>query len=464
MSKQKRKYTSKACDFCKGRHIKCDGEQPCFQCVKKKLSSTCHYSAGKKRGPKARKRRADCSLESASCSVSETYSISQSCASSEIRSSHELSTSSELSSGFTSSHEGVRETDGLVVSALSYFNSNMTQYYPHGFVFNSQVAVDFIAHLQKSGMTTLPIDTTFHYSVMLAHGFLLIGNNELSDWISNTAQSSFREIVIADADDVEDFNFSKLADDIASSICLLIDYQILRGRYKLARRYIKEAYNFLDQYEENIKPEKLIRIFSYLSGSAYSTSDMNHWVKRAKEITYKPTVIDLVFLCFFHCSPGILRDDSTNLFPEWIVFPENPDQANSALVVHYQQMIDGLQNAENALREMMDLSNSTLDECSNVCNLIINGCRSIVYALWGNHTLAFDFASKALEFAEYSVCYTVLGPLAIAYSLKVLLGLKCYGQIESKIRLLDVYSNSYPCISTVSSELRTAINTQCVTI
>lgn len=47
------KYTTQACDFCKQRHLRCNGEIPCQQCLKRNQS--CQFTqVNYKRGPKPR--------------------------------------------------------------------------------------------------------------------------------------------------------------------------------------------------------------------------------------------------------------------------------------------------------------------------------------------------------------------------------------------------------------------------
>src|SRR2546430_2510876 len=48
------RYITHACDFCKQRHLRCDGTQPCMQCLNRRV--TCEYSKRNvKRGPKPKK-------------------------------------------------------------------------------------------------------------------------------------------------------------------------------------------------------------------------------------------------------------------------------------------------------------------------------------------------------------------------------------------------------------------------
>jgi len=47
---QRRRYTSRACAFCRSLHKKCDGGQPCVRCEQRKQE--CIYQKHKKRGPK----------------------------------------------------------------------------------------------------------------------------------------------------------------------------------------------------------------------------------------------------------------------------------------------------------------------------------------------------------------------------------------------------------------------------
>jgi hypothetical protein len=50
------RYTTRACDFCKARHLRCDGQDICFQC--KKRNQLCNYTQKNvKRGPKPKKKK-----------------------------------------------------------------------------------------------------------------------------------------------------------------------------------------------------------------------------------------------------------------------------------------------------------------------------------------------------------------------------------------------------------------------
>jgi hypothetical protein len=47
---EKKKRITRACDLCRKRHLRCDGENICYQCVSR--GTTCTYSPMKRRGPK----------------------------------------------------------------------------------------------------------------------------------------------------------------------------------------------------------------------------------------------------------------------------------------------------------------------------------------------------------------------------------------------------------------------------
>ncbi|KAH8725488.1 hypothetical protein GQ44DRAFT_615679 [Phaeosphaeriaceae sp. PMI808] len=48
--RRKRDRVTAACDLCKRRKVKCDGEQPCAYCKKKNRAATCHFTIAKERG------------------------------------------------------------------------------------------------------------------------------------------------------------------------------------------------------------------------------------------------------------------------------------------------------------------------------------------------------------------------------------------------------------------------------
>ena len=45
--------SSQACSFCKKRHLKCDGKQPCSQCISRNMD--CVFGSTAKRGRKTNK-------------------------------------------------------------------------------------------------------------------------------------------------------------------------------------------------------------------------------------------------------------------------------------------------------------------------------------------------------------------------------------------------------------------------
>jgi len=60
---KRRKYSTRACVFCRNRHKKCDGGQPCMACDQRKQE--CLYpEQQKKRGPKPRSSKTTCSQRS----------------------------------------------------------------------------------------------------------------------------------------------------------------------------------------------------------------------------------------------------------------------------------------------------------------------------------------------------------------------------------------------------------------
>ena len=56
--KRKRKHNV-ACLQCRKGHLKCDGVQPCANCVKRKKTDECMFVTPRKRGPKSRELRAE---------------------------------------------------------------------------------------------------------------------------------------------------------------------------------------------------------------------------------------------------------------------------------------------------------------------------------------------------------------------------------------------------------------------
>lgn len=47
----------RACSICRAQHLKCSGESPCQQCLKKGTEDQCTFTAPQKRGPKSKELR-----------------------------------------------------------------------------------------------------------------------------------------------------------------------------------------------------------------------------------------------------------------------------------------------------------------------------------------------------------------------------------------------------------------------
>jgi len=295
------------------------------------------------------------------------------------------------------------------------------------------------------------------YSVSLAHGFRMTGQESSAVQFKNFAFAIYREIFSSELFQIG--RYDETPPRVVSSLCLLIDLLIQEGDFKKARRIILDAFEVLDSHIELIHPMITHRVYSFMAGFSRNKSDLSHWVDNANGLSLESsTPINRVFLSFFQCSPGLLRSEGDILFPDSLNFPNSRNIGDHFEVMYYQQMITELLHTEELVVSYTEqhFADPLISEYANCCYVVIHGCRAIAYAQSGNANNAYLYANKTFEFASLlkgDIVFQLI-PISIAYALKVLLSLGSFPVFEEGMRFLDVYSNCYPIVRSAIKSLK----------
>jgi len=300
------------------------------------------------------------------------------------------------------------------------------------------------------------VSNCFMYSVVLAHGFRLIGNSNYSFKFTKLAYATYKKNFFSDTDEM-----IPISDVYISSLCLLIDLEMQIGEFVNARRCVLQLFNTFDSCSDEIHPMLSHRVYAYMAGISRNKSDLHHWVENANNLSIEScTPINRVFLSFFHCSPGLLRSKNGKLFSEDLKFPENRNKIETSAIFHYQEMITELMTTEEVVMQYKNanLGNDMVTEYANACLTVVYGCRAIVFAMSGNRNNAYICASRTLEITSALGGHVMfqLVPISIAYALKVLLHIGYHPMFEEGMEYLNQCSNCYPNVDSFIMHLRSS--------
>eukprot|EP01129_Flabellula_baltica_P002444 TRINITY_DN12258_c0_g1_i1.p1 TRINITY_DN12258_c0_g1~~TRINITY_DN12258_c0_g1_i1.p1 ORF type:complete len:480 (-),score=92.58 TRINITY_DN12258_c0_g1_i1:108-1511(-) len=440
-------YASQACDTCRKKHVRCDGNKPCFQCEKR--GDQCAYTFKKvKRGPKPKK------LKSEDC-VSETSSES-----SYVQNHGDVYGSLQRppTMGVYGSEDLRQLKTEHIVEALYGFQYRVSSFHPNRFMLDAGIAVDFSGSLITNYVSLLGVDKKLIYSVVIAHGLRMIGQERAAVVFARHADMFYKEMFHADMSEYETIT-AGTEDQIISALCLLIDFKLQQGEFKSARKCALEAYSLLDSNVDKVPQLLAHRVYSYMAGLSRSKSDISHWIGNACRLGVEVAIpINRVFMSFFHASSGILRENRNNLFSDSINFPTDKFQLSEIDSVHFQEIITQLCDTEEYINQYYAAHSGEqiVEEYTNCCLLVVYACRALIFAQTGSPEKAYLCATKTFQYggALKGEIVFLLMPLALTYALKVLLALGDFDNFEDGMRYLEVYSNCYPIVERAIKELR----------
>jgi hypothetical protein len=471
VSKKKRtKYTTRACDYCKQRHLKCNGDIPCAQCSKRQIN--CAYTQKNvKRGPKPKKSVED-SLRMndkvmVDAETSEKFKI-------ELERYKALLQEWEhkyfelLKSNQPKSSVAIPDLGkDLIVQVYQIYVDKMFPVFPHQFKTSSALCFQVIKKLSMNSFI-LELGDTIQYLVhciIFAHGLRLNGNPDLSNLFILKAESYIQYLFNNPKFiEIPSHFLSAFANDIISCLYLFSYYKVQSGEFDVARQTLYYAYNILNMYVNEVNPCISHRIYANMAGMARSTIDMTHWIDNAHLLGMEAnTPINRVYSSLLFCSPSLLRDPKNKPLPSNIYVPDVQNLSQEDLMLYQRMLIEFDETEEIIMKTEGNCeSNPILNDYINSFKMIIYGCRALVLTQCACIDQAIVCAESSIKFAcslkkQASFFSMALG---LSYALLVC---KCIGNNEllnMGFPILESYKDMYPLIKDVIIILQEKDETQ----
>eukprot|EP01130_Rhizamoeba_saxonica_P001423 TRINITY_DN11283_c0_g1_i1.p1 TRINITY_DN11283_c0_g1~~TRINITY_DN11283_c0_g1_i1.p1 ORF type:complete len:601 (-),score=60.54 TRINITY_DN11283_c0_g1_i1:52-1854(-) len=413
MSKPKKRtrsrYTSQACDFCKHRHLKCDGASPCAQCSKRKRECT-FTKRNVKRGPKpANMKREPKPVKKPpkiktppkiehfeqpqivpqpiQMATPMNQHIPDKLRTPEIyhpipvkiqnRNNEKIDSVRFLESEISKVRYLLAESDqkyeelyrvqssminiripsplklpieiphDSIISALKIFHTRTSLIVPNNFNLTGYPIAEILQKMASQHPITLDSAILlFVFSNVLSHGYQLLGQTNLSDIFSNFAKDLANQLFFSSSEILPEI-FSKHADQIISCLYLLILHCVQNSDFLQARTYVSLAYNLLNMHVNEVAPNVSHRLYAHLAGMSRSTSDMSHWVDNAHLLGMEGcTPFNRTILALSYCGTSMLRDPRDNPLPAGIHVPVDIKYLHENDRILYQHMLQELNETE----------------------------------------------------------------------------------------------------------------------
>jgi hypothetical protein len=464
-SKKKRtKYTTRACDYCKQRHLKCNGDVPCSQCSKRQINCT-YTQKNVKRGPKPKKTVEDSlrmsdkvmvDVESAAKFRGELDRYKMMLQEWEHKY-FELLKSNQPKSSVAIPDLG----KDLIMQVYQTYIDKVFPVFPHQFKTSSALCFQVIKKLSMNSFVMELSDTIQYlvHCVIFAHGLRLNGNQDLSNLFILKAES-YIQYLFNNPRVVEIPNqfLSVFANDLIACLYLFNYYKVQSGEFDVARQTLYYAYNILNMYVNEVNPCISHRIYANMAGMARSTIDMTHWIDNAHLLGIEAnTPINRVYSSLLFCSPSLLRDSKNKPLPSNIYVPDVQSLSQEDLMLYQRMLIEFDETEEIIIKTEGNCEgNPVLNDYLTSFKMIIYGCRALVLTQCAFIDQALTCAESAIKFAvqlKRQANYFSMA-LGLSYALLVC---KCIGNTELiniGFPILESYKDTYPLIKEIISILQ----------
>jgi len=240
------------------------------------------------------------------------------------------------------------------------------------------------------------------------------------------------------------------ADTLVACATLLGVLKLESGDFNGARLCFIQAFNVLNMNVSEVTPRVAHRLYAHLAGMSRSTIDMNHWLSNAHSLgSEASTPINRVILSLLYCSPSLLRDPKNKPIPLFLQIPQNSTQVSIKDQTLYKNMLRELDETEAMIWESdASKDNQTADYITSF-KIIIDGCRSMVFAQSGYADQAAICAEKCIrdcKSLQARISYWAL-PVTLAYSLQVVKTLNNQALFNEGLPLLSLYAEHYPIVN-----------------
>jgi hypothetical protein len=454
------RYVSSACDFCKQRHLRCDGQEVCFQCTKRQ--QTCTYTQKNiKRGPKPKNKRTKKdgqSLSPVQTSMTMVGKFPVDGIKQETMYDNRKQgvpagvVKGELPDIRSPLNQFIVPTPEITGYLLTAFVEKVSPFFPHNMRFSPQLACDLWKLMTMAPQEIRKIDIMlecFAYSVVLAYGSRVTLNEQLAmDFVSK-------------ADEIANYVFfssiqllpeliSGFADILVSTLVMLGVFKIETYDFNGARICFVQAYNILNMNIGDVTPQVSHRLFAHMAGMSRSTKDMTHWVNSAHALgAGGSTPINRVMLSLLYCSPSMLRDPKNKPLPTELYVPASQNLLHSNDLALYQKMLREFDDTDDVVWETEQRNKQqnmeTPPDYLFVYKLITEGCRSLVLAQCGFREQALGCAVKCIQYSKIlqgRISFWAI-PLALAYAVQVSASLNNLNLFQDGLSLFEYFPHYY---------------------
>jgi hypothetical protein len=464
------KYTTRACDFCKQRHLRCTGENPCFQCSKR--NQQCAYTQKNvKRGPKPKRGKHN---EESNGSQND-YNITPPLPTTFVTSgdsNNNIIIEKEIIKYRQLIRDYEKKYSDLIVNPYfrtispsipdlskdmvhnSYMNffEKVNPVFPNSFKINFPLCYELLKPISQNNIY-VDMGEIVQYlvnCVILGHGFRIQGNEQLAN---NFILKCEEYINLLFSSSIPSQIYYNYHDDIISSLCAVGAFKVQAGEFNSARQFYLQAFNVLNMHVSDVNPIVSHSVYANLAGMSRSTSDMSHWVDNAHLLGREAgTLVNRVFLSLLYCSPSMLRDPKNKPLPPYVFIPDNHSIPENDLLlfkgmlVEFDETEDLIQETEKS-KEVHGQSD-IFDDYINSYYLIIYGCRSLVLAQCGYKDQAQECSEKCLQFARSmkQCAFYFAMALGLSYALQVLKTLG-HSQLSEGIPMLETFRSRYPVVA-----------------
>eukprot|EP01124_Arcella_intermedia_P020147 TRINITY_DN27660_c0_g1_i1.p1 TRINITY_DN27660_c0_g1~~TRINITY_DN27660_c0_g1_i1.p1 ORF type:complete len:617 (+),score=79.65 TRINITY_DN27660_c0_g1_i1:24-1874(+) len=443
------RYTTRACDFCKARHLRCDGMDTCFQC--KRRNQMCNYTLKNvKRGPKPKKKKArtDGDDDPSYSGGEETAVMSSPGPSWRGRMDDSLG---RVPLDYLPMNM-VEPSYELVVNAIVTFMEKVSPFHPNNFTPQPQSVFEswklLASNFQYSKLSDLV--EAFVNCVILGHGSRVLGHEVLSSDFSIKAETLAHTLFIAH-NTIPPEQYVPFADNLVAASTMLGVLKLESGDFNGARLCFIQGLNVLNMHITTVSPTVAHRLYAHMAGMSCSIADRGHWLSSAHSLGAEgETSANRVILVLLYCCPNLLRDTKNNPFPMLLNIAAKPQLKQEEHNL-YQKMVKEIEDTENCINWNVEPSKDSTSECLLSYRIIIDGCRGMVYSQFGLADQSLLYAEKcigeckALQNGQHNIIYWAL-PVVLAYSLLIAKSLNNGAIFNEGLPLLAPYCVQYPLV------------------
>eukprot|EP01129_Flabellula_baltica_P012257 TRINITY_DN550_c0_g3_i1.p1 TRINITY_DN550_c0_g3~~TRINITY_DN550_c0_g3_i1.p1 ORF type:complete len:498 (-),score=72.92 TRINITY_DN550_c0_g3_i1:73-1566(-) len=342
----KRKRISQACDFCRNRHLKCDGEKQCYQCQSRDI--TCVYSPKKRRGPKPKgdKKKKKQKLNDV-------------------------------------------DNDDIVVDRFpNLFWSMMKQFCcgkgPTWIEMDGDKLPEFYVYLKKRNFkdaTDEYLTEAFYHGVVFSFGAQILGEKSVSAVFAEISLKLFLKLVMK----------HKIYESEISGTPKFLEFVILLANYyqyildfSKCRTVMSQALALTEMKE--YPADLCVRVYSYMMSGASSAAEKLKWFDIANSLSGNLTIFGRLNLLVM-----LPMDmDKSQRF----LTSQNFGQNKPLEIKFIRGAIQFIDSTEDILSHLLSLGTLKSNKVLAFCKSIIYGTRAIVYAKLGLNEIALSWSNE----------------------------------------------------------------------